>query len=167
MINFIKKIISGGQTGVDRAALDVAIFLNIPHGGWCPYGRLAEDGLISQHYRVKETPAPTIQENQDPTFIYKKRTLLNVQDSDGTLILIKQAPMAGTLYTIEMAKKFKKPYLIVNLLRQDTIDSISHWISKNNIVELNIAGPRASESSGIYELAYQFLHKALSSKLLN
>ena len=166
-INFIKEIISGGQTGVDRAALDIAIEFKIPHGGWCPYERKAEDGMIPTKYKLKEAPPPTIEESLDPDAIYKKRTELNARDSDGTLIIIKNMPMGGTLYTIEMAEKHKKPYLIFNLsINHEILDAVN-WIIKNNIRKLNIAGPRASQVSGINASAYNILQQLLNHPLLN
>lgn len=158
---FIKEIVSGGQTGVDRAALDVAIKLNIPHGGWCPYQRKAEDGIIPMHYKMKEAEAPTPAECLDPNAIYNKRTELNVKDSDGTLIIIKDAPIGGTLYTIEMAKKHEKPYLVLNLSDDIDVTNVAKWIMDNNIRKLNVAGPRASQSADIYDAAYQVLEKLM------
>jgi len=165
--SFIKKIVSGGQTGVDRAALDIAIELKIPYGGWCPYGRTAEDGIISKKYNLKEAPPPTEKEKLDPDAIYKKRTELNAKDSDGTLIIIKDPPVGGTLYTIEMAKKHKKPYLIFNFSKNNNINDIANWIIKNNVYRLNVAGPRASQTSDIYHLSYNLLFQILNHPLLN
>src|SRR4051812_8779376 len=101
--DFIREIVSGGQTGVDRAALDIAIELKIPHSGWCPYGRKAEDGIISSKYNLKETSKLTSQENSGPDAIYRKRTEFNARDSDGTLVIAKDVPIGGTFYAIEMA----------------------------------------------------------------
>lgn len=159
---FVKEIISGGQTGVDRAALDLAIALDIPHGGWCSYGRKAEDGIISRKYNLKETELPTSEELQDnPDAIYKKRTELNARDSDGTLIIIKDDPIGGTLNTIEILEKYKKPYLIYNLSNDSGISDVANWIVNNNIRRLNVAGPRESQTPGIYDLAYDVLHQLL------
>ncbi|HSR12366.1 MAG TPA: putative molybdenum carrier protein, partial [Thermodesulfobacteriota bacterium] len=97
----VKKIISGGQTGVDRAALDVALELGIPAGGWCPKGRRAEDGRIPDYYPLQEASSPE----------YPVRTQLNVEDSDGTLILYRNSPAGGTALTIRLAKRLKKPHL--------------------------------------------------------
>lgn len=165
--NFIKEIVTGGQTGVDRAALDIAIVFKIPHGGWCPYERKAEDGTIPAKYKLKEAPTPTAEESLDPDTIYKKRTELNARDSDGTLIIVKDAPMGGTLYTIEMAEKHKKPYLIFNLANNPEITDVVNWIIKNNIRKLNVAGPRASQTVGIYDAAYDVLQQLLKHQLLN
>ena len=105
----IEKIIAGGQTGIDRAALDVAIELNIPHGGWCPQGRLAELGqTIPEKYLLQETK----------TSDYSERTKLNIQDSDGTLILVPELPLTikdGTLLTIKQVEEKNKPHLIFDL----------------------------------------------------
>lgn len=165
-MHFIKKIMSGGQTGVDRAALDVAIELKIPHGGWCPYKRQAEDGYISEKYNLQETIEPTIEESMDPDAVYKKRTELNVRDSEGTLIVIQEDPIGGTLYTLEMIKKYKKNYLIINISKKLNPDDFVNWIIDNNIHILNIAGPRASQSINIYESTFKFLHQFLNQDLL-
>jgi hypothetical protein len=151
---FIAKIISGGQTGVDRAALDVAIKLSIPHGGWCPKGRKAEDGIIPFNYQLQETL----------TDEYNKRTSLNVRDSDGTLIFIKESSKGGTKLTINKALEFEKPYIIYNITDELCIEKILTWIVENNIHILNIAGPRESESPNIYSIAYVALEKLLASK---
>src|ERR1700722_15324313 len=98
--NFIKEVVSGGQTGVDRAALDIANEFEISSGGWCPRDRWAEDGAIPKSYlNMQETPSA------EP----EQRTEWNTRDSDGTLIIVRDPPMGGTLYTIEMAKKHNKP----------------------------------------------------------
>src|SRR5262245_55320595 len=99
------EIRSGGQTGVDRAALDVALELGLPCGGWCPRGRRAEDGPIPDHYPLRETRSPA----------YPVRTRWNVRDSDGTLILTRGRPDRGTLLTEELARDMGKPLLVVGL----------------------------------------------------
>ncbi|MGA6926409.1 MAG: putative molybdenum carrier protein, partial [Desulfosarcina sp.] len=93
--SMLKKIISGGQTGVDRAALDVALRLGIDHGGWLPKGRLAEDGVLPPHYMLEEMPTASLE----------ARTEKNVQDSDGTLIISRGSPTGGTDYARKMALK--------------------------------------------------------------
>ncbi len=164
--NFIKEIVSGGQTGVDRAALDISIELEITHGGWCPDERRAEDGMIPRKYNLQEAPKPSLEESLDPAASYKKRTELNVRDSDGTLIIVKGTPIGGTLYTIEMAEKHKKPYFIFNLADKLEITAIANWLIKNKIHKLNVAGPRASQIPGIYDFAYHTLHELLNHSLL-
>ncbi len=134
------KIISGGQTGVDRAALDAALLLGIPCGGWCPKGRRAEDGIIDPKYPLKETP----------TAEYGVRTEWNVRDSDATLIFTKGKPTKGTAFTIFICKKLKKPHLIVDV-NNEVVEQICTWLSQNNFQTLNIAGPRESNFPGIYD----------------
>jgi hypothetical protein len=164
--SFISEIVSGGQTGVDRAALDIALQLNINHGGWCPSGRQAEDGIISSRYNLKEAPKSTNSETIDPDSIYKIRTELNAKDSDGTLIIVNDEPIGGTLYTIEMAKKHNKAYFIFNLIENTKIDVIARWIVENNIHKLNLAGPRESQAVGIYDSAKKVLLKLLKHQLI-
>jgi Circularly permutated YpsA SLOG family len=163
----IKEIVSGGQTGVDRAALDVAIKLDIAHGGWCPYERLAEDGVIPSSYNLKEVPPPTPKEKTDPNAIYKKRTELNARDSDGTLIILNSDPIGGTLYTIEMLNKHNKPYIIYNLQNNPCIDDITNWVIEKKINKLNVAGPRESQAPGIYLIAIKILEHLLNHHLIH
>jgi hypothetical protein len=148
----LEKIVSGGQTGVDRAALEVALELGIPFGGWCPKGRLAEDGPIPSRYPLQETPSD----------IYAQRTEWNVRDSDGAVILTRGRPTEGTAFTIEMAAKWKKPFLVIDLgpdssPHQDLRGAALSWITQHNIRVLNIAGPRESKCPGIYNEAMEFL----------
>lgn len=140
----IAKLVSGGQSGVDRAALDVALELGIPCGGWCPLGRLAEDGIIASKYPLIETPNPETSE----------RTRWNVRDSDATLILTKGNPTDGTGLTIECAQELKKPYLVVTMPGVLDQAKFEQWISINSVKVLNVAGPRESHEPGvIYKLA--------------
>lgn len=150
----IQKIISGGQTGVDRAALDVAIQLHIAHGGWCPQQRRAEDGIIPTIYQLQETSFSD----------YEQRTYWNIRDSDATLILLNQPPIGGTLLTIKIAQQLNKPYLIINLARSFNYNQnkVQTWFEKHFIHTLNIAGPRASQAINIYQLAYDFLYGLLA-----
>jgi len=144
------KIISGGQTGVDRAALDAAQASGIPCGGWCPKGRKAEDGKIPSQYPLQETP------NSE----YKQRTEWNVRDSDATLILVQKTPLTGgTAFTADLAKSHKKPFFIANLTQPDTYSRTLEWIRSQNPQTLNIAGPRESLAPGIYNQALSFLKK--------
>jgi hypothetical protein len=146
----LDKIISGGQSGVDRAALDAAIKFSIPHGGWCPAGREAELGeIISEKYLLSETSSHDV----------KQRTILNIVDSDATLIFIPNQFIKltdGTNFTIESVKSINKPYLVVDLSEELTAITlkIDSWINKHQISILNIAGPRESQSIGIYELSF-------------
>jgi len=149
----IRRIISGGQTGVDRAALDVAMRLGIGCGGWCPKGRLAEDGPLSSTYPLKETPAA----------VYAERTEWNARDSDGTLVLTWGSPTEGTAFTVDMARKHNKPVLVVDLEGKDsTLKQVDAWIRENRICTLNVAGPRETKCPGIYQDASAFLEALLS-----
>jgi len=147
---FVHKIISGGQTGVDRAGLDVAIVLDIPHGGWCPRERKAEDGIIPIKYQLEETASDE----------YSERTRLNIRNSDGTLILVPNLPIRvtdGTLLTKEEAEAKRKPLLIVDLSSETLADTVIKWINEHDIKILNIAGSRESQSPRIYESSSKFL----------
>lgn len=148
------KIISGGQTGVDRAALDFAMRTGIVCGGWCPKNRKAEDGPIDKKYPLKETSDAS----------YETRTKLNVQDSDGTLIIYDGKLDDGTLLTVELAQKLEKPLLMIDLSGEKDINwqKVSNWINFNYIEILNIAGPRESANPGIYVITLNFLEELLS-----
>jgi len=137
----INKIISGGQTGADRAALDFAIESNIPHGGWIPNGRKAEDGMIPDKYHLQEMK----------TADYPKRTEQNVIDSDGTLIVSHGKLTGGSLLTKKFAEKNNKPYLHIDMnVTQPVARLILSWIELYNIKILNVAGTRGSKDSAIY-----------------
>ena len=139
----LTKIVSGGQTGVDRAALDAALDLKMPCGGWCPKGRRAEDGVIPARYPLRETDTPN----------YARRTALNVTDSDGTLILTRDALRGGTALTAGLARKQGKPCLILPLKEGMTLRTATRWLHENRIAVLNVAGPRESQQPGIYRQA--------------
>ena len=148
----IKRIISGGQTGVDRAALDYAIDHHIPHGGWCPRGRLAEDGRIPDRYVLEETP----------TEEYPERTEKNVLTADGTLILYRTRITGGTQLTQQLCVLNKKPCFVINLedAPKLTRRAFQVWLVESKVHVLNVAGPRESLSPGIYVKAKAYL-KAL------
>jgi hypothetical protein len=145
------KIISGGQTGVDRAALDVAMQMGIACGGWCPKGRLAEDGPLPEKYPLQETP----------TCLYPERTRYNVRDSEGTLVLTQGTPTGGTKLTIDLAIQLRKPFLVLDLNDNPDPDRVRGWAELNNIQIINVAGPRDDESSGVYRQASEFLRQLL------
>jgi len=150
----IKKIISGGQTGADRAALDVAIKLNIPHDGWIPKGRKTEDGILPEKYQLKEMP----------TASYPKRTEQNVIDSDGTLIISRGKLSGGSDYTRKMTLRHKKQLLYVDLNNYEPFDAaslIASWIGMQNIEVLNVAGPRASKDPEIYADIFKILEQTI------
>lgn len=134
-----KIIVSGGQTGVDRAALDAALSLGLNCGGWCPKGRRAEDGAIPEFYPLKETPGRD----------YAQRTEWNVRDSDATLILCRGKPSGGTAMTVQFAKAAGKPVYLVDLAIVDE-QAIRRWLDEQRAAILNIAGSRESQHPGIY-----------------
>jgi len=147
-----KKVVSGGQTGVDRAALDVALELALPCGGWCPQGRKAEDGPISPRYPLTEAPSAD----------YFQRTEWNVRDSDGTLVLTRGKPTEGTAFTIDVAKQLARPCLVLDLSEQPSPSIVHDWVKTHGINTLNVAGPRESKCPGIYDQAAEVLRKVLS-----
>ncbi|MDG2308410.1 MAG: putative molybdenum carrier protein [Candidatus Binatia bacterium] len=143
---------SGGQTGVDRAALDVAAELGLERGGWCPRGRLAEDGTLGADYPLQETPSSR----------YSERTRWNVRDSDATLILVAGPLTGGTALTARAAKQAAKPLLVVDLDEGEDAAPTLAWLVAQKVGVLNVAGPRESRSSGIYERTAAFLRTLLS-----
>lgn len=145
-------IISGGQTGVDRAALDLAIEMGIPHGGWCPRGRLAEDGPIPSRYQLQETESAE----------YWVRTERNVLDSDATLILCRGKPSGGTDLTIRLAQKRRRPCLAVDLAAKPSAQEVHRWLESNEVAVLNVAGPRESQNPGIGRQSAVFLREVLA-----
>lgn len=147
------KVVSGGQTGVDRAALDAALELGIPCGGWCPKGRRAEDGRIPAAYPLQETASAD----------YSLRTEWNVRDSDGTLVLVESAPSGGTAFTIELARAYRRPLLVVDLSERPDPARVGAWLACEAIAVLNVAGPRESNAPGIHDRALGFLRAALGS----
>ena len=149
----LRKIISGGQTGVDRAALDASINAGYPVGGWCPKGRLAEDGTIPRKYSLDCTP----------TNSYTQRTEWNVRDSDGTLIISPYSTLSGgTAYTLAMIERWKKPYWLINMGSDYCDKHVCSWLINNRIHILNVAGPRESTFPGIYRRAYVILTRLLN-----
>ncbi|MCB1771647.1 MAG: putative molybdenum carrier protein [Candidatus Competibacteraceae bacterium] len=141
------KIVSGGQTGVDRAALDVSLSLGLVVGGWCPKGRRAEDGRIPDRYPLTETAEMD----------YETRTRRNVEDSDGTLILNRGKLEGGTALTADLARKIGKPCWIVALESGIEPATFRDGLTAHPITMLNVAGPRGSQRPGVYAAAYQCL----------
>ena len=134
----ITKIVSGGQTGADRAALDWAIEYEIPHGGWCPKGRLAEDGEIPAKYQLQESQSKN----------YLQRTEWNVRDSDGTVIFTMEPHLSGgSKRTAEFARKLHKPWLHIfhTMPLEECAEHLHHFIKKHEIEVLNVAATRGSK----------------------
>jgi hypothetical protein len=152
------RLISGGQTGADRAALDIAMELGVDHGGWVPKGRSAEDGPLSSRYRVRETPS------EDPA----ERTKRNVADADATLLISHGPLTGGSELTWRFAAELGKALLHVELSKlgaSEAADRIVRWLGALGCQTLNVAGPRASEEAGIYAAASAVLSHALSEHL--
>jgi len=147
----VRKIVSGGQTGVDQGALSAAIWLGLEHGGWCPKGRRSEAGPIPAEFQLRESDS----------FIYSVRTEQNVKDSDGTLLLYRTKMSGGTAYTRRMAEKNSKPFFAEDLNQPANLDGIHEWIEEHEIQVLNVAGPRASSHRGIADAARQLLVQLL------
>lgn len=147
----VQRIVSGGQTGADRAALDVALALGLPVGGWCPKGRRAEDGKIPDCYPLVETSERN----------YQIRTRRNIEESDGTLILNLGKLDGGTALTVAHARQIGKPCLVVAL--EDGIEpaAFRDWLAANHIQVLNIADPRESKRPGVYAAAVRCLETSL------
>jgi hypothetical protein len=157
----IRKIISGGQTGVDQAALRAAAALGVSIDGWCPLGRICEDGVIPTEFPLKETPLD--RSEKAPGIARSLRTEWNVRDADGLLILTKSISTldAGTSWARQCSFRYKKPCAI-----EDPSDPLSQirsraWIEANSISVLNVAGPSEKTEPGIGQLAYIFLMQML------
>ena len=150
----LTTIISGGQSGVDRAALDVALQLNLACRGWCPRGRLSEQGQIPNRYPLEETPSA------DPA----QRTKWNVRDADATLILAAGVLAGGTALARDCAVRQEKPHLVVDPTGASiaVATEISEWLDAREIRILNVAGPRESASPGIYDAAAKLLRAVLA-----
>jgi hypothetical protein len=139
----IARIVSGGQTGADRAALDWAILRGVPHTGWCPQGRLAADGVLADRYQLTQTESSG----------YRQRTKLNVRDSDATLVFNIGALDGGTLQTVRFCQTLSKPYLIMQLDAPSAVGvaaPVRQWLLAGGFSALNVAGPREEKRPGIY-----------------
>lgn len=146
-----ERIVSGGQTGVDRAALDVALELGLPCGGFCPRGRRAEDGVIPERYPLRELASRE----------YPPRTARNVRESDGTLILHRRRISGGTALTLRLAQEKRRPCRVVDLAARPDAAEVGAWIEAQGIRVLNVAGPRESEAPGIHDEAVRLLRRVL------
>ena len=150
------KIVSGGQTGVDRAALDFALKHRIACGGWCPAGRQDEFGQIPEHYPVRELPGGG----------FAERTLRNVVDSDGTVIIYREKLLGGSEHTLQCCLEQQRPHLLVDAAKMLTVDAgkaLDAFIREHNIKTLNVAGPRQSEWTHGYEYTGAVLEGCLKS----
>jgi len=141
------KIVSGGQTGVDQAALAVAIDFTIPHGGWCPQGRRCESGTIPSEYHVTELDTPS----------YAARTRQNVIDSDATLILYRDQLSGGTLLTYQIAQQLDRPVFLFDLENPVELAKPQAWLKQFSVATLNVAGPRESSCPGIHNQVHGLL----------
>jgi Circularly permutated YpsA SLOG family len=150
------KIISGGQTGVDRAALDVTLRHGIECGGWCPAGRLDEFGKIPDHYPVQELRGGG----------FTERTLQNVKDSNGTVVIYPGELHGGTAQTVRFCVELRRRHQLIDASRVATEDAaklIADFVRKNMIGILNVAGPRQSEWPEGYDYAFRALDRSLNS----
>jgi hypothetical protein len=158
-------VISGGQTGVDQAALRTAQADNLEIGGWCPPGRICESGEIPESFPLKETPHD--RSPRAPDVPRSLRTEWNVRDSDGTLILQPQTgalPDAGTEWTKRCAEIYRKPLLICDPRDPTLVQTGIEWLGKNQIRTLNVAGPSEKTHPGIGELTSRFLSAVFAAK---
>jgi len=149
----IDKIISGGQSGVDRAALDVAMSEGIACGGSCPAGRMADDGPIPEKYSLQETAGTD----------HLVRTENNVRDSDGSLLLYRDSLHGGTAYAEEMTRHLNKPVMAVDLNHPGGVADVVGWIEQNQLHVLHIGGQREKTSPGIYDQASGFIRDVLTA----
>lgn len=152
----LARIVSGGQTGVDRGALDAALARGFPCGGWCPAGRLAEDGAIPERYPVTVLPGAG----------YAERTLRNVVDSDATLIVCFGRPTGGTALTIRHAEARGKPCLIVDAAETSApraAQRVRDFVDEHDVATLNVAGPRASGDARAHGYALELLSRVLEN----
>jgi len=150
----LEKIVSGGQSGVDQGALETAIRLGMNSGGFCPRGRLCENGIIPEKYPMEELQATD----------YSIRTEQNVIHSDGTLILCMDPDLTGgTLLTRQLTVRHQKPCLILEIGDTANHELFSCWIRENRIGILNIAGPRESKHPGIFHETIRFLTPLLNA----
>lgn len=150
----LQKIISGGQSGADRAALDAALAQNFPLGGTCPIGRLAEDGPLANIYPLMEFGH------------YRQRTRKNIQDADGTVIFYPKYLEGGSQTTLLFCTKEKKPYQLIDTSLIHTINAVhalQQFIVDKNIAILNIAGARASKAPEIYNYVYQTINMLIKN----
>ncbi|HUF04624.1 MAG TPA: putative molybdenum carrier protein [Aridibacter sp.] len=152
----VEKVVSGGQTGADRAGLDAAIELGLDTGGWVPKERLAEDGAVPDSYStLRETDSRS----------YPERTAMNVRDSDGTVIVSRGKLTGGSLLTLQLARRYEKPVIHIDLGSESIEEAargLREWLDRNGCRTVNIAGPRASSDPQIYGRVRRLIVEALS-----
>lgn len=154
----LKKVVSGGQTGADRAGLDAALWAGLEIGGWCPKGRRAEDGVVPARYPMQETVSGD--------YIY--RTIMNITDSDATIVLCRGVPTGGSKLTVSTCHDLGKPVLVMDpsnsiILNQDCLVS---FLNTLDVKILNVAGSRESKRPGIYNDALALLREVFTSEKL-
>ncbi len=157
VIKMIRKIVSGGQTGVDQAALDAAIAHGVDYGGWLPVGRRTENGPLPARYRMNVLSFGG----------YPHRTRRNVLDSGATLIIANGPLTGGSALTAKIARSEGKPFMFVDLTKfgkKESVVFVNEWLHKNRPEILNIAGPRASSDETIYETAFNLIGELLRVK---
>ena len=158
----MRKIVAGGQTGVDQAALRAAMACGLATGGWCPPGCVSEDGKIPDIFSLKETPEERSQDALD--IPRSQRTQWNVRDSDATLVLwpgTLDKRDLGTRYTVDCALQYKKHLLICDPTEQKDVAKAINWIIRNNIETLNVSGPSERTSPGVGAVAEWFIRELL------
>ena len=150
-------IVSGGQTGADRAALDFALRACLPHDGWCPLGRRAEDGPLDARYQLRETPTPK----------YDQRTAWNVRDSDATVLFTTRPELVGgTRLTQEIAASLGKPTLHLCAAERGPLEAaveLKRFLAENSVTRVNVAGPRASQDPGVAAFVAEVLAATLAA----
>ena len=160
------KLISGGQTGVDQAALQAAIDSDIKHGGWCPPARVCEIGKIPERYHLIETPDE--RDLSAPEIPRSQRTIWNMRDSDGVLVFWDEKVTElqsdkGTKLALVTANNLGKPFLIIDISKKVSVIEIANWISLNNREVLNVAGPSENTSPGIYGRVNEVMREILTN----
>jgi hypothetical protein len=153
----LSRIVSGGQTGIDRGALDAALEAGFPCGGWAPEGRIAEDGPMHERYPMRELAGAG----------YEERTLQNVLDSDGTAILYTGTLEGGTRQTMVYCVEHGKPFELVDASRagpRDAAVKLAAFIERHRLSVLNIAGPRASKWPEAWHYAHSTVRHLLTDR---